>query len=57
MEETRVNVEDDTNDHVADVAVGEDFDSSQPKARGRKSYTVAVDKFDQLGGNVARASS
>ena len=37
MEETRVNVEDDAND---DVAVGEDFDSSQPKARSRTSYTV-----------------
>ena len=54
MEETRVNVENDANDHVDDVAVGEDFDSSQPKARSRKSYTVgfklaAVDKFDQLG--------
>ena len=61
MEETRVNVENDANDHVDDVAVGEDFDSSQPKARSRKSYTVgfklaAVDKFDQLGGNFARAS-
>ena len=36
MEETRVNVEDDANDHVNDVAVGKDFDSSQPKARSRK---------------------
>ena len=59
--ETRVNVEDDANDHVDDVAVGEDFDLSQPIARSRKSYTVrfklaAVDKLDQLGSNVARAS-
>ena len=61
MEETCVNVEDDANDHVDNVAVGEDSDSSQPKARSRKSYTVgfqlaAVDKFDQLGGNVSQAS-
>ena len=27
----------DFNDHVNDVSVGKDFDSSQPKARGRKS--------------------
>ena len=55
-------MEDDANDHVDNVAVGEDFDSSQLKARSRKSYTVrfklaAVDKFDQLGGNVTQASS
>ena len=43
MEETRVNVKDDANDHVGDVAVGEDFDSSQSKARSRKSYQDSDD--------------
>ena len=62
MEETRVNVEDDANDHVDDVVAGEDFDSSQPKARSRKSYTVgfklvAVDKFDQLGALAGKIHS
>ena len=42
MEETRVNVKDDANDYVDDVAVGEDFDSSQPKATCRKFYTLMM---------------
>ena len=33
MEETRVNVADDANDHVDDVAVGEDFDSQTQVGR------------------------
>ena len=33
MEETRVNVEDDVNDHVDNVAVGEDFDSQTQVSR------------------------
>ena len=55
-------MEDDANDHVDNVAIGEDFDSSQPKARSRKSYTVgfklaAVDKFDQLGSLAGKITS